>query len=105
MINAKLEDAIVVGPHLVHVSQTGDNKRSRGKRKHGDGANSPSVRLPALEFPAVECDGILPFIAAKIFNLNPTSSCLAKGNNRIYFRRAPRWKVAGQHCDRKQKER
>jgi hypothetical protein len=25
----------------------------------------------------------------------PVSSCLAQGNYRVHFRRAPRWKVAG----------
>jgi hypothetical protein len=25
----------------------------------------------------------------------PVSSCLAKGNRRVHFRRAPGWKVAG----------
>jgi transposase InsO family protein len=29
----------------------------------------------------------------------------AKGRHRIYLRRPPRWKVAGQHSDRKQQER
>ena len=39
------------------------------------------------------------------FNLNPASSYFTKGEHRIYLRCAPRWKVAGQHCDHKQKER
>ena len=38
-------------------------------------------------------------------NLNPASSYFTKGEHRIYLRCAPRWKVAGQHCDHKQKER
>src|SRR5689334_3250626 len=39
------------------------------------------------------------------FNLNPASSYFAKGKHRIYLRCAPRWKIAGQQCNRKQKER
>jgi hypothetical protein len=31
MINAKLEDAIAIGPHLVQVGQAGGNERSSGE--------------------------------------------------------------------------
>jgi hypothetical protein len=65
MINAKLEDAIAIGPHLVNVRQAGGDKRSSGKGNQGDGANRPSLRFPSFEFPAVECHGSLLFIAAK----------------------------------------
>jgi hypothetical protein len=34
-----------IGPHLVNVSQSGSNERSSGKRKQGDGANSPSLKI------------------------------------------------------------
>jgi hypothetical protein len=33
VINAKLEDAIAVGPHVVNVSKAGSNERSGGERK------------------------------------------------------------------------
>lgn len=31
MVNAKLKDAIAIGPHLVNVGQTSSNERSRAK--------------------------------------------------------------------------
>src|SRR5438067_12031791 len=32
-------------------------------------------------------------------DLNPTNSCIAKGNHWVHFRGTPRWKVAGHHGD------
>jgi hypothetical protein len=65
--------------------------------------------LPLLDFPPWNFQQLsvmeVSLSCRKIFNLIPTSSDLAKGKYRIYVRRAPRWKVAGQHCDCKQKER
>jgi hypothetical protein len=65
VINAKLKNAIAVGPRLVNVRQTGSNQRSSDKGKQSHGANPSSLRFPAFDFPAVECHGSLPFIAAK----------------------------------------
>jgi hypothetical protein len=50
VINAKLEDAIAAGLHVIQVSKAGSNERSGRESKQGNGANPPS-----LEFPAVEC--------------------------------------------------
>jgi hypothetical protein len=50
VIKAKLEDAIAVGPHVVHVSEARSHERSGGERKQGNGAKTGSP-----EFPAVEC--------------------------------------------------
>src|SRR5580658_10301976 len=50
VINAKLEDAIAVGPHVVHVSQARSHERSGGERKQGNGAKTSSPEFPAYEF-------------------------------------------------------
>src|ERR1700685_3357551 len=83
MIDKKLEDAIAIGPHLIHMHQAGSNERSSGKGNQGDGANSPSFRFPAFKFPAVECHGSFLSITAKL-NLCPTSSCFPKDNHRVH---------------------
>jgi hypothetical protein len=54
MINAKLEDAIAVGPYLLNVSQAGSNERPGNKGKLSHRPNPPSLRSPAFDFPAVE---------------------------------------------------
>jgi hypothetical protein len=54
VINAKLEDAIAVGPRVVNVSKAGSNERSGRERKQGNGANTASLGFPAFEFPAGE---------------------------------------------------
>src|SRR5579864_5893910 len=51
MINAKLEDAIAVGPHLAYVRQASSKKRSNGEGNQGDAANSPSFRFPDVACP------------------------------------------------------
>jgi hypothetical protein len=55
VINAKLEDVIAVGPHVVNVSQARSNERSGGVRKQGSGANKPSLGFPVFEIPEDEC--------------------------------------------------
>jgi hypothetical protein len=44
MVNAKLEDAIAVGPHLAGMRKAGSDERSSGKGNQGDAANGPSFR-------------------------------------------------------------
>jgi hypothetical protein len=55
VINAKLEDAIAVGPHVVNVSKASGNERSGDERKQGSGANAASLGFSAFEFLGVEC--------------------------------------------------
>jgi hypothetical protein len=49
MINAKLEDAIAIGTHLIHLHQAGSDERSSGKGNQGDDANSPSFQFPRVD--------------------------------------------------------
>jgi hypothetical protein len=49
VINAKLEDAIAIGPHLAEVRQASSKERSNGKGNQGDAANSPPLESPAVE--------------------------------------------------------
>src|ERR1700724_2859531 len=46
MINAKLENAVAIGPHLVEMRQAGGDERSSGKGKQRDAASGPAFRLP-----------------------------------------------------------
>jgi hypothetical protein len=50
MIDAKLKDAIAIGPHLTHVSQAGGNERSSRKGEQGDAANNPSFDVPCSRY-------------------------------------------------------
>jgi hypothetical protein len=50
VINAKLEDAIAIGPHLIHVHQAGGHERSSGEANQTDTENGPAVQFRRVDF-------------------------------------------------------
>jgi hypothetical protein len=50
MINAKLEDAIAIRPHLLYVHHAGGHERSSSEANQTDTENGPAVQFPKVDF-------------------------------------------------------
>jgi hypothetical protein len=55
MINAKLEDTIVISPRWIQVRSAGGSQTSSGKGNEDGSANGHSFGFPANKFAVEEC--------------------------------------------------